>query len=224
MTFRVFNSMIGPKSRFQEAIKLRRSYISGLGDPPVVVALDDDPDALEYIFNVLHHRQERLPEVDQPLMVAVAAICDKYELHSALQPVADRVFLPLGEIASEGYGDWLFIAYVFGYEDLFSKVSQEVILSNQETISTISVYTPQKVTEMLIAKRTLIVSQLVERLISIGYERMIKPGEPRPTVKCKATYSGDTMCEFLQFGHFVGTLASGRLLENIPNKILCGLS
>ncbi|KAI5857258.1 hypothetical protein BZA05DRAFT_460548 [Tricharina praecox] len=159
--------MFGPESHFLEAIELRRSKIPELGYPPAVVALNDDPDALEYIFNVLHHRQERLPEVDQPLMVAVAAICDEYELHSALQPVADRVFLPLGEIASEGFGDWIFIAYVFGYEDLFAKASRELILSNQETISTINVYTPQKVTETITEKWTLIVSELSHKLESI---------------------------------------------------------
>jgi len=52
LAFRVFNSMFGPKSRFQEAIALRRSGITGF--PPVVVALDDDPETLKFVLTALH--------------------------------------------------------------------------------------------------------------------------------------------------------------------------
>jgi len=146
MTSRVFYSMFGPKSPFQEALNLRRSHISGLGLPPAVVTLDDDRDALEYIFKVLHHRLELLPVADKSLMVEVAAVCDKYELHSAIQHIADKYFLSRAQSASDGYSDWLFIAYVFGYDDVFTKASLELILSEENPISTISIYTPQKVT------------------------------------------------------------------------------
>ena len=147
---RVFNSMFGPTSRFQEAIALRRSHISGFA--PAVVTLPDDLAALEYVFNVLHHRQDALPKPTHALMVEVAAVCDKYELHRALQPVADRFFLPKGQKLSKFAGgeNWLLISYVFGYDQIFAAVSKHIILDirSVDTPFVIDSRTPQKVTGM----------------------------------------------------------------------------
>jgi len=148
---RVFNSMFGPTSRFQEAISLRRSHIMGF--PPVVVALDDDPEALQFVLTALHFSYGPFSTITYELMVEVAVICDKYELHRALQPVADRCFLPIGmkiSKSSESSSNWLLISYVFGYERIFAAVSKYIILhlTDAEQTATIDFRTPAKVTGM----------------------------------------------------------------------------
>jgi len=120
--------MFGPTSRFQEAIALRRSHITGF--PPVVVALDDDLEALKFVLTALHFPHRPLSSPDYKLMTEVAALCDKYELQQSLQPVADRYFLPIGmEISNFNRNpNWLLISYVFGYEQIFAAVSKYIIL------------------------------------------------------------------------------------------------
>jgi hypothetical protein len=96
-----------------------------------VAALVIGQDTLDYMFKVLHHQQDLLPTPTYPLM-GVAAVCHKHQLHRALQPVADKFFLPLGQSLSsfECRQDWLLTSYVFGYGDIFGKVSQYIILMN----------------------------------------------------------------------------------------------
>jgi hypothetical protein len=147
---RVFNSMFGPTSHFQEAVSLRRSHITGF--PPAVVALDDDPEALKFVLTALHSPYGPLSTPTYELMVEVAVVCDKYELHRALQPVADRYFLPIGNkvLHFSGRSNWLLIAYVFGYEQIFAAVSKYIILhlTDAEQTATIDCRTPAKVTGM----------------------------------------------------------------------------
>jgi len=147
---RVFNSMFGPKSRFQEAIALRRSNITGF--PPVVVTLDDDPETLKFVLTALYFPYGPFSTPTYKMMVEVAAVCDKYELHRALQPVADRYFLPIGKKISNfsGSSNWLLISYVFGYEQIFAAVSKYIILhlTDAEQTAYVDCRTPAKVTGM----------------------------------------------------------------------------
>jgi hypothetical protein len=65
-------------------------------------------------------------------MVQVAAICEKYELHKALQPTADKLFKSQKDLSTHhGYEDWLLVSYCFGYEDIFTDVSKELILRGE---------------------------------------------------------------------------------------------
>jgi len=150
MASRVFSSMFGPTSRFQEAIVLRRSHITGF--PPVVVALDDDLEALKFVLTALHFPHRPLSSPDYELMTEVAALCDKYELQQALQPVADRYFLPIAREISDFDLDpnWLLISYVFGYEQIFAEISKYIILhlTGAEQTYIIDRRTPAKVTGM----------------------------------------------------------------------------
>ncbi|KAI5857257.1 hypothetical protein BZA05DRAFT_460546 [Tricharina praecox] len=91
---RVFNCMFGPDSPYQERIDLRQSWITGLGGPSVV-ELDDDRDGLQYVFNALHYRHGLFRHPSVLLMAAVSAITEKYELHTAMQLIADEHFRPL---------------------------------------------------------------------------------------------------------------------------------
>ncbi|KAF8245581.1 hypothetical protein K440DRAFT_405397 [Wilcoxina mikolae CBS 423.85] len=123
----VFRKMFGPESNLKEAAELRRSQIFGT---PTVISLDDDPQALEIILMALHHQNDLLPQViEMKEMVHIAEICDKYEFHQALKPIADKLFLPMKDDAIKpGNEDSLLCCYVFGYEDVFAEVSKELIL------------------------------------------------------------------------------------------------
>jgi hypothetical protein len=119
--------MFGPESNLKEAAELRRSQIFGT---PTVISLDDDPQALEIILMALHHQSDLLPHaIEMSEMVHIAEICDKYEFHQALKPIADKLFIPMKDDATKpGNEDSLLCCYVFGYEDVFAEVSKELII------------------------------------------------------------------------------------------------
>jgi hypothetical protein len=128
MTSKVFLKMMGRDSLFKEAIDVRRANV--LGFHPAVVTVDDDHQTLEFILNVLHHRHDMLPKVLAfPELVRIAEICDKYELQLALKPTLDRFLEPYKTNLTGGYRDWLLVSYVFGYEDIFSQISKELVLT-----------------------------------------------------------------------------------------------
>jgi len=238
---RVFNSMFGPNSRFQEAIALRRSNITGV--LPLVVDLDDDPESLKFVLNALHFRSYPFPFPTYKLIVEVAAICDKYELHRALRFVAERHFLAIGQF--EDYSvrsNWLLISYVFGFETLFEAVSKHIILhlTDAEQNDTIDWRTPSKVTgmarsvpssvgiitdqvpsrnpEALAAKRNFITDRLETILRQVQENRSARSGESTPVPRClQQAMQGE--CEALQFRHLEGNLEIG-LLEDMRTKSL----
>jgi hypothetical protein len=128
MTSKVFLKMMGRDSLFKEAIDVRRANV--LGFHPAVVTVDDDHQTLEFILNVLHHRHDMLPKVLAfPELVRIAEICDKYELQLALKPTLDRFLEPYKTNLTGHYRDWLLVSYVFGYEDIFSQISKELVLT-----------------------------------------------------------------------------------------------
>jgi len=74
---------------------------------------------------------------------------------------------------------------------------------------------------MLVTRRETAVEKLVQQLKSIEEQRTIKPGATRPVTTCK---SNSTQCEFLQYGHLVGTLTRYQLSEKIPSTSLRQIS
>ena len=245
---RVFNSMFGPKSRFQEAIALRRSNITGF--PPVVLALDDDPEALKTILTTLHFPYRPLPRPAYKLIVEIAAVCDKYELHRALQHVADCYLLPSGFFADfPGMSDWLLISYVFRHERIFAGISQYIILhlTDAEQSATIDRRTPAKVKgttrsfpppsagiisdrvpfwnpEALAAKRNSITDRLVAYLRQVPGNRSPGHGQATPVARCLQqsmfVQLEHRKCEELQLRHLEGNQHSLRLLEDVRTKSL----
>jgi hypothetical protein len=87
---------------------------------------------LAIVLAILHHRADLVPnEVSFRQMVQFAAVCDKYGLQrlGAIQSTADKLSQRFRQyMDQDGYEDWLLIAYVFGYEDAFTKVSQDLIV------------------------------------------------------------------------------------------------
>lgn len=123
---RVFCAMFGPESVYKEATELRRSQLLGT---PTVVSLDDDSHALEIVLLALHHQIDLLPErVEVEVLVQIAAIVDKYELHQALKLVTDKLFSEaMGTLTDAGNENLLFCCYVFRKDKQFTDLSRHLI-------------------------------------------------------------------------------------------------
>lgn len=133
MVSAVFSSMIGPDSTFTEAVELRQATLDGGTGR---IRLEDDPTALNIVLLVLHHQYDRVPKtVSFDLMVAIAEICDKYLIQDALRFVAKDWSGHLREeverLGFVGYENWLLVAWVFGHEEDFTKVSRALVLNGE---------------------------------------------------------------------------------------------
>jgi len=209
----------------------------------VVVALDDDPEAMKFVLTALRFPHRPLSSPDYKLMTEVAALCDKYELQQSLQPVADRYFLPIGRQISNfnRNPNWLLISYVFGYEKIFAAVSKYIILrlTGAQQAYTIDCRTPAKVTGMarvdppsasaiagrapflnpdaLAAKRNSIIDQLEYSLAKVRRERSVIRSQIAPAVRC-LKQSTQKECEALQLGNLEGNLLRLGLPEDVRTK------
>ncbi|KAF8245553.1 hypothetical protein K440DRAFT_646162 [Wilcoxina mikolae CBS 423.85] len=216
----VFRAMFGPTSGFEEAVNLRRVHI--LGFPPSVVPLDDNSEALEFIFNVLHLQHDRVPDtISFQKMVQVAAICEKYELHRALQPTADKLFKPQKMLSTHhGYEDWLLVSYCFGYESIFTDVSKELILRGEwvpgsgfifkgKTSASVATLSPYKLADV----REVHVEKMRKHIESVQAERSHTRGTGRPSQQCK--YGIDyKKCEAIELGHLIQSISEHQLNED----------
>lgn len=99
------------------------------GKCPTIELKEDDPDAMDAILRVLHHKSDNLPEDVSPMAVAIiATYADKYQLQRPLKPWAsvrchER---KLGEELPKDYYLMLLAAWVFRLSS-FTKISEKAI-------------------------------------------------------------------------------------------------
>jgi hypothetical protein len=236
MTSKVFLKMMGRDSLFKEAIDVRRANV--LGFHPAVVTVEDDHQALEFILNVLHHRHDMLPKVlSFPELVRIAEICDKYELQLALKPTLDRFLEPYKtNLTGCHYRDWLLVSYVFGYEDIFSQISKELVLTgfwvnklrffsaglfspsyslSSCTPSSITGkhYLPTIVPERGLMKPDKLETQRQETVDKIRNHIESVQADLSSSWKCRASFN-QKACEALALGHLIKSVAQSRLNED----------
>ncbi|KAE9992667.1 hypothetical protein Vi05172_g11935 [Venturia inaequalis] len=94
--------------------------------------IDDDPEALLTVLRIAHHRTYEVPTGLTLLqLVNIATICDKYDTVAMCRPYIGIWVTPFIEIVepshqalylSPGYESWLWCAWVFGYQETFSKL------------------------------------------------------------------------------------------------------
>jgi hypothetical protein len=239
MTSKVFLKMMGRDSLFKEAMDVRRANV--LGFQPAVVTVDDDHQALEFILNVLHHRHDMLPKVLAfPELVRIAEICDKYELQLALKPILDRFLEPYKPNLTDRHWsrpDWLLVSYVFGYEDIFSQISKELVLTGAWTgnqlrfasaglfgpVCPLSSCTPSSITgkhylPTIVPERGLMKSDKLETQRQETVDKIRNHVESvqadlSSSWKCRAS-SNQKECEALVLGHLIKSVAQRRLNED----------
>ena len=126
----VFRAMLGVNAHFTEGNALRNRDARS---PPVDVTLgDDDPKALALLLRVVHHQYAWIPKtLSDDHLYEIAIVCDKYDMRQILEPWLDQ-WIPVDtQVGGKIAGDqWLFIAYVFGRQDLFTGLSKDLILTS----------------------------------------------------------------------------------------------
>lgn len=87
----VFSATFGLGYGFKSSLSVRRAQLLRPMEPAVIYLGDDDPDALELVLKVLHHRVKDLPKtVGFDTLVGLAEICEKYFLHTPLYATARK--------------------------------------------------------------------------------------------------------------------------------------
>jgi len=120
----VFAVMFGPQWAEGQALSFT--------NPSNVRLPNDDPDAMQCMLSVLHHRRDLTQKLPLPVFKKVALLCDKYDCSSALSPWAQD---PLRELHSQ-YGhqyEALWLSYVFGSAHTFWKATRS-LMHNQVRI------------------------------------------------------------------------------------------
>ncbi|KAF8242772.1 hypothetical protein K440DRAFT_664531 [Wilcoxina mikolae CBS 423.85] len=130
----VFRASLGSQSHFLEAGKLRRRgnspTLDGSDSQPSLfqMPVDNtyDPTALATVLYVLHGRAECIPEcMSFDNLLSVAIICDYYDCASAMRPWDSVWMKPLKpQAAVAGCEGWLFIAWVFGEQEVFGEMTR----------------------------------------------------------------------------------------------------
>jgi hypothetical protein len=132
----VFRVSLGPSSGFAEAINLRRSQVAttSVSDDSLYNMLigDDlgfDPTAMAVVLYAIHGRTEHIPEtIEFENLLDIATICDYYDCAVAMTPWIKTWMQSLEKFALvSGYEAWLFVAYVFGNEEMFGKITKAFI-------------------------------------------------------------------------------------------------
>ncbi len=91
--------------------------------------LEDDPDALCLLLNITHFKFRKVPvKLPYRLFYKVAILCDQYNCVEIVQPWI-RGWLKDEDVESQKVGQegWLFIAWVFGREKVFSKLASDLV-------------------------------------------------------------------------------------------------
>lgn len=131
---KVFRASFGPESDFETAMQLRNSGSA-------TITLDDDAEAMGIALQLLCYWLKSLPKsVDFETIHAIAAIADKYGLEKALAPglVAHWLGNPGDKPLEFGITcRWLFISWVFSYDDIFQEMASSITLHERECLDDI---------------------------------------------------------------------------------------
>lgn len=116
----VFDAMFGP--HFSEG------QPSNGCSPKEIPMPDDDAKAMIVICNVIHHRNDMLPDVLPPMELAnVALAADKYNCVFTLKYAMNQWLHFKEPVTLASLGSLLIAAYVFDNPDAFRRVTQRLV-------------------------------------------------------------------------------------------------
>jgi len=125
----VFRAMLGANAHFKERIALRDRDASS---PPIEITVgDDNPKALALLLRIAHQQKLWVPRtLNDDQLYQIAIVCDKYDVRQILELWLDK-WVPIGtRVGGKIAGDrWLFIAVAFGRQPLFTRLSEDLILT-----------------------------------------------------------------------------------------------
>lgn len=90
---------------------------------------DDNGEALLILLRIAHCQFSMLPsELDFETILHMAALCDKYDCVGLVQPWLELWLVnEKKECFEPGHEDWLFIAWVFGRENIFQTLTRKLL-------------------------------------------------------------------------------------------------
>ncbi|KAF8248478.1 hypothetical protein K440DRAFT_625690 [Wilcoxina mikolae CBS 423.85] len=115
---------------------LRAATPSDSDDSTVIYELDIDdklgidPTNMAVVLYAIHGRSEHFPEtITFEKLLEIAVICEHYRCAEMMSPW-DKLWMKLPEleklVLQPGYEDWLFIARVFGNQELFGRITKQL--------------------------------------------------------------------------------------------------
>ena len=103
--------------------------------PWTIATRGDNPQALAVLLYAIHFRSEKVPRaVSFGRLWDMATLCDKYDCASAMEPwiaLWTREPPQYKDNLSECLVKWLSMSRIFGLDDLFEKVTREIILEGR---------------------------------------------------------------------------------------------
>ena len=116
----VFDAMFGP--HFWEG------QPSNGASPKEITMPDDDAKAMIFICNIIHHRNDILPDVLQPAELAdIAVAADKYDCLRALKFAMNQRLDWEELVTFSSLGSLLISAYVFDNSNAFQRVTRRLV-------------------------------------------------------------------------------------------------
>lgn len=96
-----------------------------------IILREDNPEAMEIILSILHHRhQERYNQLSPEMLLKVAGLCAKYQCTEPMQPWAPRWMQNISENKSiYYYADLFTVAHLFRSMDCLNAISTVAIRS-----------------------------------------------------------------------------------------------
>jgi hypothetical protein len=140
-------AMLGPKSRFREW-KDFMQHDPGNGGNLFMLELPEEVsvEAFGISLHAIHLQYDKIPlEVDFDLLVQLAVVCGKYDMAKSVSTLVDGWALRSEYLAVElwgylrrfppwtEYADCLFVAWLFGRESTFYKISRDLKLKTRGT-------------------------------------------------------------------------------------------
>ena len=121
----VFDAMFGP--HFLEGQPSTDSA------PKEILMPDDNTNAMVFICNVIHHRNDMLPDVLQPADLAdIASAADKYDCLLTLKYTISQWLDWEEPVASSSLGSILMAAYLFDNSNAFQRVTRRLVTGLSE--------------------------------------------------------------------------------------------
>ena len=121
----IFAAMLSPNVAEGQALSQKTA-----GVIPSVPMPDDDPEAMKWLCDALHHKQILETRMFKfPVLKKMAVLCDKYDMSIALGPWTHLWMQKwAGSVGGvDRFPDILWISYAFGHHRIFWKASRDLM-------------------------------------------------------------------------------------------------
>ncbi|KAH6680915.1 hypothetical protein B0J14DRAFT_696242 [Halenospora varia] len=168
----------------------------------MIDCLEDDGMALFVLLNIAHLRFRMVPErLGYRELLGVAILCDQYDCAELVRPwLGTWMCLEESQCLEVGQEQWLFIAWVFGREDTFSRLSFALVRSLQVDSAGKAVNRsdqkmanpmPLRIIENILAVRR----STITSLLQVPYDCLTQFEAARNSTICNVSYQEDTIDE-----------------------------